>query len=189
MASKAGVKGGDKFQSTMGKMRNNLATGKGVRVGFLEGATYPDGTSVPYVAAINEFGNPENNQPARPYFRSMIAEKSPTWGASLAGVLKHNNYDVAVSMRLMGEGMAGQLQDSIREFYSPALSKVTVMLRGMKANKPGLVISGATVGQAAKRVAEGLTNYGASDKPLVDTKVMLMAVDYEVMTGEEDDKE
>lgn len=38
-----------------------------VRVGFINGETYPDGTSVAEVAYKNEYGVPENNQPPRPF--------------------------------------------------------------------------------------------------------------------------
>lgn len=48
--------GGDRMQSYLEGLRKNLETGAAVKVGFLEGATYPDGQSVAQVAAVNEFG-------------------------------------------------------------------------------------------------------------------------------------
>lgn len=39
---------------------------KQVKVGFIDGATYPDGTPVVLVAATGEYGNPANNQPRDP---------------------------------------------------------------------------------------------------------------------------
>ena len=78
------------------------------------------------------------------------------------------------------DGIKGQLQQSIIDTNEPALSPVTVMLRGMKSNDQSLVVTGKTVGEAAARVAAGKTNYGASTKPLIDSGNLLNAVDYTV---------
>lgn len=125
-----GVKGGQKLLDHLAGMSKSLATGNAVRVGFLEGATYPDGTSVALVAAVNEFGNPKNNQPPRPFFRNMIYAKSPGWGANMASVLKAAGYDANLALERMGIGIAGQLQDNIRTFTTPELSPVTIAIKG-----------------------------------------------------------
>ena len=56
------------------------------------------------------------------------------------------------------------------------------MLRMMKRDNPTLVVGGATVGEAARRVAAGQRATGVSTKPLVDTAHMLNSIDYEVKT-------
>ena len=51
--------GGDKLMAALRSINGRLASAGGqpaVRVGFLEGSRYPDGTSLPMVAAIQEFG-------------------------------------------------------------------------------------------------------------------------------------
>jgi hypothetical protein len=62
----AGFSGGDKLQAYLEELAGNLAKGDALRVGFLEGATYKDGTSVAMVAAVQEFGGsisvPERTQ-------------------------------------------------------------------------------------------------------------------------------
>jgi hypothetical protein len=74
----------------------------------------------------------------------------------------------------MGQTIQEDLQQSIADLMSPALSPITVMLRGMRSKGgPNFKITGKTVGEAARRVAEGKTNYGASTKPLVDSGTML----------------
>lgn len=174
------IKGGEKLEAALKKISANVNKAVDVKVGFLAGATYPDGTSVAMVAALDEFGT--RKSPARPFFRNMIAEKSSEWPKALGTLLKQNDYDAETTLGQMGDGIKGQLQDSIVKTYAPALSPVTVMLRGMRANDPSLVVTGKTVGEAARRVAEGKTNYGASTKPLIDTGHMLNSVDFKVET-------
>lgn len=51
--------GGDKLMAALKAIDQRLASAgsqPNVRVGFLEGTEYPDGTSLPMVAAMNEFG-------------------------------------------------------------------------------------------------------------------------------------
>lgn len=101
-----------------------------VEVGFMAGATYPDGTPVAAVAFWNEFGIPERNQPARPFFRRMIAKESPSWAGKMARLAKASNYDGAKVMALMGEDIKGALQQGINDFASPALAPSTVEAKG-----------------------------------------------------------
>lgn len=124
------LKGGQALVRRLEEMAEKLGAGGSLRVGFLEGATYPDGTSVALVAAVNEFGRPDRNQPPRPFFRAMIAEKQKDWPRALGAVAKNNDYDIDKTLGQMGEGIKGQLQESIRQLDSPALSPVTVALKG-----------------------------------------------------------
>lgn len=174
------IKGGDKLEKHLAELARKIGGPATLQVGFLENATYPDGTSVAMVAAIQNFGAPKRGIPPRPYFSNMVSEKSPQWPATLATILKSNDYDGAGALELMGHGIKGQLQQSIIDTTAPPLSPVTIMLRGMKANDPALVVTGKTVGEAAARVAAGKTNYGASTKPLVEHGDMLNAVDFTV---------
>jgi hypothetical protein len=174
------VKGGGKISGFLNRMVNKLGKKRTLRVGFLEGSTFPDGTSVPMVAAIQNYGAPKVGIPPRPFFTNMIAAKSPGWSRSMATILQSTNYDGRATLALMGEGIKGQLQESIVDTNAPALSPVTVMLRGMKSNDSSLVVTGKTVGEARRRVDAGLTNYGASTKPLIDHGDMLNAVASEI---------
>ena len=176
------MSGGANFRAVLTKMAAKLTKPGTVRVGFLEGSTEPDGTSIPMIAAIQEFGAPRAHIPPRPFFRTMISAKSPGWPDAIATNLQATNYDIPVTLRRMGNGIAGQLRESIIDLYSPPLSPVTVMLRGMKSNDQSLVVTRKTVEEARARVEAGLTNYGASTKPLIDQGNLLNAVDYEVIT-------
>jgi len=51
-----GLKGGQKLQAYLDGLLKRVSTAQAVRVGFLEGSTYPDGTPTAKVAAAQEFG-------------------------------------------------------------------------------------------------------------------------------------
>lgn len=124
------LKGGDKLEAALNKLASKLEKGGSVKVGFLEGSTYPDGTSIPLVAAINEYGAPSRGQPPRPYFRRMIAAKSSEWPKAIAGLLKSTNGDVQKTLELTGEGIKGQLIQSINDLVSPPLAQSTIDRKG-----------------------------------------------------------
>lgn len=174
------VKGGDKLAAALKKIAKGLKRPGSLQVGFMEDAKYPDGTSVAMVAAIQNFGAPRAGIPPRPFFSNMVQEKSPGWPKAIVDNLKESNYDTGMALDRVGQGIVAQLQQSIIDTYDPPLSPVTVMLRGMKANDPGLVVTGKTVAEARQRVKEGKTNYGAPTKPLVDTAHMLRSVTHRV---------
>jgi hypothetical protein len=187
-----GLSGGDKLRTTLEGIARKAGTGDLLRLGFLEGATYPDGTPVAYIAACNEYGGtfnvPEHETtiyrkvdasgeftkggqfvkqsasnfatdhtvpahtvttPPRPFFRQMIDAKSPGWGATMAKALKSTEYDADRALGLIGEGIKGQLQQSIRDFAGVPLAPSTIAAKG-------------------------------NDKQLVDSGVMLNSVDFDV---------
>lgn len=125
-----GFKGGDALRKYLADIAQRTGDGEVLRVGFLEGATYPDGTSVPMVAAIQNFGAPAANIPPRPFFTNMVREKSPDWGKSLGNLLKDNQYNAEAALLKMGEGIKGQLQEAITDTNSPELSEGTIKAKG-----------------------------------------------------------
>ena len=124
------LSGGDKLQKALEKIARGLKKGGVVRVGFQEGATYPDGTPVPLVAAINEFGAPSRNQPPRPFFRRMIAAKSGEWPAAIEANLKATDNDAVKTLQIVGAGIKGQLQQSIADLTEPPLAPSTIRRKG-----------------------------------------------------------
>lgn len=131
-------KGGDKMQRTLKRMQTGLGTAKGVSVGFLSDKVYPSthgirGTprspvNVAQVAFWQQFGT--KRTPARPFFTTMIEEKSPGWGDSLAYLAKAHNYDGKKMMTNMGIGIQSQLVASIREWSDPPNAQATVDIKG-----------------------------------------------------------
>ncbi|ENN86069.1 phage protein [Rhizobium freirei PRF 81] len=161
--------------------------GKTAQAGFFPEAAYPDGTPVAYVAAIQEYGAPKVKIPPRHPMRSAVEQYRSGWRDDLARGVKAVIEGTITSddvLEQVGGVMAADIQTSIAEVTDPPLSPITVMLRGMRRNDPSLIVSGKTVGEAAQRVADGETNYGASDKPLIDSGLLLASVTHKVGESE-----
>jgi hypothetical protein len=127
----ATLTGGDKAKKYLDHLAGQFKAGEPyVKVGFLSGATYPDGTSVALVAAVNEFGAPSRGQPPRPFFRNMIAAKQGGWSQAVANLMKANHNDVAKALDLTGQAIKGQLQQSIIDFTDPPLKASTIKAKG-----------------------------------------------------------
>jgi hypothetical protein len=144
--------GGEALERKLRELAFRLGRSDELRVGFLEGATYPDGTSVPMVAAIQEYGAPERNIPSRPFFRNMINAKAPGWAGSISRILPTVDYDAAKTLALMGQGIAGQLQDSIRKFDGVPLAPETIARKGF--NKQ-LIDTSVMINSVSYEIVEG----------------------------------
>lgn len=124
------LSGGGKLEAALKDLSSKLESGGAIKVGFLSGATYPNGTPVAMIAAIQDFGAPAAGIPPRPFFRNMIAGKSNEWGPAVADLLKTTNYDVDKTLRTTGEAIASQLQQSIIDTNEPPLKEATVRAKG-----------------------------------------------------------
>lgn len=140
------MKGGDKFEAALKDLAKKLKQPGTLRVGFLEGATYPDdGQSVAEVAFFNEFGKTvtvKNEHPVagelggtyfqlpRPFFRNMIAKNGDSWPSAIAQNLKSQDYDTKKVLDLAGDGISGQLRQSIQDTNSPPLAQSTIDQKG-----------------------------------------------------------
>lgn len=142
----------DKVMEALDDIANSLSD-KQLKVGFIDGATYPDGTPVAMVAATNEYGNPANNQPPRPFFRNAISDHETEWSEDIARGLG-TGLELEHVLSVVGEKIAGDIVQSISTLMDPPLSAATIASRKSKGNE--------------------------STKPLVDTKVMIRDVNYEV---------
>jgi hypothetical protein len=130
----ATISGGKKMEAALQKIARGLSRGGTLRVGFLEGATYPDGKPVAMIAAIQEFGAPAAGIPPRPFFRHMIDAKSSEWPKAIAGLLKSTDMDASQALALAGEAIAGQLRQSIVDTNEPPLKPATIRRKG--SDKP-----------------------------------------------------
>ena len=131
MADKV-LRGADELMRKLEEIAKRMGGGA-VEVGFMSGATYPDGTPVAAVAYWNEYGKGSEDgefQPPRPFFRRMIAKESPTWPQKMARLAKATDYDGPRVLALMGEDIKGALQQSINDFQSPGLKPSTVEAKG-----------------------------------------------------------
>lgn len=127
------VTGGDKVSAHLKQIAKQISGGKKLRVGFLAKAKYPDGTSVALVAALNEYGHRARDGSLVgpwPFFRNMVAAKQHEWPQAFLLALKKTDYDLVASYKIMGNGIKGQLQESIRAIMAPQLKPSTVKRKG-----------------------------------------------------------
>jgi len=148
----ATVTGGDKLEAYLRKMASRVGRPATLKVGILAGASYPDGTPVAMVAAVNEFGRPSIGQPPRPAFRNTVAKKGGEWPDALASALKASDYDATTALNLMGEGVAGQIREEISTLTSPPIKPETARRKG--STKP-LVEKGIELGSIDYEIVPG----------------------------------
>lgn len=117
------VEGGNKLSRVLQGMTERVTSATYVKVGFLSQSTYPDGKPVAMIAAIHNFGK-------WPFFSNMIREKSPEWGPAIGQLLVDNDYDAARALALAGEGVVGQLRESIVNTNAPPLAESTIKRKG-----------------------------------------------------------
>jgi hypothetical protein len=147
------VNGGERLKAYLEALQARIDDAKGLRVGFLEHATYPAKSPkspilhVAQVAFWNEFGT--SRAPTRPFFRQMIAKDSGAWGESLGNYLTSSEFNATRALRLLGVEIQDELKESINAWPAD--------------NAPSTV----------KR--KGF-NHG-----LIDTAQMLRSVDFEVL--------
>jgi hypothetical protein len=120
-AVQMGFKGGLRMNAYLAALQAAVGGAGGVRVGFLENATYPGTPSasgkprprlhIATVAFWNEFGT--RYAKARPFFRQMIARESPTWGEKLGQNLRAARFDSATALQAMGIEIKDALVTSI----------------------------------------------------------------------------
>lgn len=103
------------------------------KVGWLESATYPDGTPVAYVATIHEFGAPSQGIPPRPFMRPAVQDHGQQWldllrqGAARAAQGGISGRDVLEMVVLRA---AGDVARKIQAVTAPGLKDATVKRKG-----------------------------------------------------------
>jgi len=168
----ATVKGGHKLDAVLRDLGRRHGQKTEARAGFLESATYPDGTPVAMVAALNNYGAPEAGIPARPFFSDMIRAKSGRWAEQFLALVEASDGDTDKALELMGEGIAGQLREAIAAFNSVPNSPVTNLLKQRFPTGEGVTF--ADVQQARRDVAAGAA--APAGKPLVWSGNLLASV-------------
>ncbi|WP_281083908.1 hypothetical protein [Klebsiella quasivariicola] len=185
--------GGEEIEKKLQEIAKKLGKGDLLKVGFLEGATYPDGTPVALVAATQEFGGeievPEHEQDI--YFKQ---NKNGTIGNKFVKKEKANfsqtvtvpAHKVVIPPRPFfrkmvwekSKGWGALVNKSLRNAnydVEKAMSAVGEEIRGQLQNS----IRQLT---APPLAASTVRDKGFS-KPLIDTGHMLNSVDYEVGDG------
>jgi len=118
--------------------RAALFEGRVAKVGIPAGKTYPDGTSIGYIAAIQEYGAPEVGIPPRPFMRLTRARKQADWTRQLT-----EGAEAVVQRRLSLDGMleavgtvaAADMVETIARRVPPPLKPATIEARVRRARR------------------------------------------------------
>lgn len=153
----------DKIKATLERVPEEFEN-MVAQIGFPSGINYEDGTSVAYVAAIQEFGAPAVNIPARPFMQPTVTEKKDTWVKTIEKSLpkvalgKMSAFDV---LDLVGIQAAADIQTKISSIYTPPNAPATIRAKG--SAKPlidtGLML--ASVQNAVNKTGSEFTSKGS----------------------------
>lgn len=144
------IVGGNKLEATLAEIASKLQKATKLEVGFLDKATYPDGTLVAAVAAYNEFGT--EHIPPRPFFRNMVKANSAKWPVNLKTALKRYDCDTALALGLVGQKIQEELQTSILTNIPPPNAEATAKAKGFNRT---LINTGVLINSVGNRVDGG----------------------------------
>ncbi|QEO17850.1 HK97-gp10 family putative phage morphogenesis protein [Acetobacter vaccinii] len=178
MAVKIKSVGGVGLANALKQLQEKLGQGAHLRSGFLEDATYPDGTPVAQVAFWDEFGT--KTAPPRPFMRNAIAHNKGEWGKLMEAALKATGYNVDQALALCGEKITDQVKEEIVSFSEPENAMLTNIL---KDRFPMGDYTKDDFLQAVRDLKDGAT--APAGKPLVWSGVMLNSAAYDVKDGPE----
>jgi len=171
-----------------------LKYGKGpkLKVGFLENATYPDGTSVAMVAMINEFGATisreagqvtiyrKTNKAGTGFARKgrFVKQRESNFASTHA----HGAYEIKIPPRPFFRTMISQNQAS----WAPTTARL--LMQGMSTDQVMDLMGQEIAGQLRASIiamnsppnAPSTIRKKGFNDPLIDTGYMLSRVDYEV---------
>lgn len=136
-----------------------------VDVGWVERKQYPDSNmTTASAAAINEFGSPSHNIPARPFIRPTVKQKQNEWKRIINDQSKkiiNGKQSIENTMEIIGSKSAGDIRETITNIWSPSLKISTVKARLARRNNKNHV--------------------GNLTKPLIDTAYMLNSLTHKVI--------
>jgi len=187
-----GFHGGDKLQQYLDRLLARVSSAQAVRIGFLEGATYPDGTPVPMVAAVQEFGG-SMNIPERTQDLHFKMSKSGEVGNRFVKADKSGFVQTvtipAHTVTVPARPFFRTMLDTKAPDWGKKIGKVLKASdydAGTTLGRMGELIKGELQGSirdlTSPPLAASTVREKGFDKPLIDTGVMLNSVDYEVKT-------
>jgi hypothetical protein len=141
-----------------------IAQGKVVgKVGWFPGAMYKTAKGtipVATVAVKNEYGEPEQNIPPRPFFRPTVANKQNEWkqvSALGAKAVLNGSMTQVEAMEMLALQAEGDVVATMARLTSPALAESTIYRRQHRKSDPN-----------------------TSDKPLNDRGYMIATLTHQV---------
>lgn len=158
------VTGGEKLKL---KIKELAKIKMGLKVGVLEGATYPDGMNVATVAYLNEYGG---HNPPRPFLKTTVDKEGKKWMKGVRNNLKKmgvTRESMKTVLEMLGQTAQGDIKTTISQ-WSPT---------NPRPNKP------ATIAAKARRARAGKGTVGIDpNRVLIDTGRMIQSIDYEVLS-------
>ena len=118
-----------KLKAMLDKYRNMESMT--LRVGIIETMTYPDGMTTAQVGLINEYGAPEANIPARPFFRTAIEDNRKALQAGVAKSLAKDGPEIALAKA--GQFMSDAFTESVQTWTDPPNAPSTIKAKGFDA--------------------------------------------------------
>ena len=126
------------------------------KVGWFPGSVEEDGTPCAEAAATNEFGDPAQHIPPRPFIRPTVATRQAAWAEQIAkgckGVVK-GRITTREVLEAVGMMAAGDIRKAIADVTSPPLAELTIEKRMARLS-------------STERTA-------SIEKPLIDTGTMM----------------
>lgn len=186
-----GLTGGDRLQQHLDRILARVRSAQAVRVGFLEGATYPDGTPVAKIAAVQEFGG-SIEIPARE--QDVNFKVNAATGQSRFAKADKANFQQTVTIP------AHTITIPARPFFRNTLDtkakgwgeQIGKILKGadydaqVTLGRMGEMVKGQLQGSirdlTTPPLAASTVREKGFAKPLIDHGTMLNSVDYEVKT-------
>lgn len=184
-----GLTGGDRLQQHLDRILARVRSAQAVRVGFLEGATYPDGTPVAKIAAVQEFGG-SIEIPARE--QDVNFKVNADTGQSRFAKADKANFQQTVTIP------AHTITIPARPFFRNMLSakakewgaQIGKILKGadydaqVTLGRMGEMVKGQLQGSirdlTTPPLAASTVRAKGFAKPLIDTGHMLASVDFQV---------
>jgi len=194
----SGFSGGDSIQRKLEEIAKRLGKSELLKVGFLEGATYPDGTPVAQIAAVQEFGG-EIDVPARTQDINFKQAKNGAVGNRFVKKDKANftqtvtvpAYKIVIPPRPFFRKMIWSQSKGWGALISKALKQSDYDI-DKALHKTGEIIRGQLQNSIRQLndppLARSTIREKGSEKPLILTGHMLNSVDFEVIkNGSESD--
>ncbi|ATJ91544.1 hypothetical protein HK16_05810 [Acetobacter senegalensis] len=186
------IKGGERIRAYLKELEGKVQNAKAVKAGFLEGATYPDGTPVAYIASIQEFGGKVNvPEKETTVYRSVNPDGSfkrdgkfvKRGSSNFATTHTVPAHEIVIPPRPFFRGAIAKNKDEWgkvlgislkRSGYSAATALATV---GQKMVED---IQGSIIDFSDPPNSPSTVRKKGYNNPLLHTRVMLRAVDAEV---------
>lgn len=194
----AGFSGGEDIKRKLLEIAKRLGKGDLLKVGFLEGATYPDGTPVAQIAAVQEFGG-EIDVPARTQDLNFKQKKNGDVGnrfvkkgkGDFVQIVTIPAHKIVIPPRPFFRKMIWAQSKGWGALVSASLKDKNYDLDAAMA-ATGEIIKGQLQNSIRQLTDPALkkstVRAKGSEKPLIETGHMLNTVDYEVTTnGSESD--